>query len=96
MSACTYLHHLKRGDFEQENSHRPPDDKQSPLSDLPSASVAELKLEKHPDKTDMGRAEKRFDFLEYRFTPKGLCVTHKTIDNFIDKALRLYEDLMET
>ncbi len=54
-------------------------------------TFAELKLEKHPDKTDMGRAEKGFDFLGYHFSPKGLSLAQKTIDNFVEKALRLYE-----
>ncbi len=51
----------------------------------------ELKLEKHPDKTAMGRIEKGFDFLGYHFSPQGLSLTQKTIDNFVEKALRLYE-----
>ncbi len=54
-------------------------------------TLAELKLEKHPDKTDMGRAEKGFDFLGYHFSPKGLSLAQKTIDNFAEKALQLYE-----
>jgi RNA-directed DNA polymerase len=51
----------------------------------------ELKLEKHPDKTCMGRIEKGFDFLGYHFSPQGLTLAQKTIDNFVEKALRLYE-----
>ncbi len=51
----------------------------------------ELKLHKHPDKTAMGRVEKGFDFLGYHFSPAGLKLAQKTIDNFIQKALRLYE-----
>ena len=34
-------------------------------------TFAELKLEKHPDKTAMGRIEKGFDFLGYHFAQKG-------------------------
>ncbi len=33
-----------------------------------------LNLEKHPDKTFIGRIEKGFDFLGYHFSPDGLCV----------------------
>ncbi len=51
----------------------------------------ELRLEKHPDKTLMGRIEKGFDFLGYRFDPKGVTLASKTIINFIIKSLRLYE-----
>ncbi len=35
-------------------------------------SIIELKLEKHPDKTFIGRIEKGFDFLGYHFSPEGL------------------------
>ena len=31
-----------------------------------------LQLEKHPDKTFIGRIEKGFDFLGYRFIPQSL------------------------
>ncbi len=50
----------------------------------------ELKLEKHPDKTSMGRIEKGFDFPGYHFNPQGLSLAQKTIDDFVEKALRLY------
>jgi RNA-directed DNA polymerase len=48
----------------------------------------ELKLEKHPDKTSMGRTDKGFDFLGYHFSPQGVSPAQKTIDNFVAKALR--------
>ena len=50
-----------------------------------------LKLEKHPDKTFIGRIERGFDFLGYHFGPAGLTVAAKTIANFIEKASQLYE-----
>ena len=50
-----------------------------------------LKLEKHPDKTFIGRIECGFDFLGYHFSPARLTVAAKTIANFIEKASRLYE-----
>jgi RNA-directed DNA polymerase len=50
-----------------------------------------LSLEKHPDKTFIGRVERDFDFLGYHFTPTGLKVAKRTIANFIEKASRLYE-----
>ena len=52
----------------------------------------ELKLEKHPDKTLIGQAERCFDFLGYRFKPDGrISLAQKTIDNFTAKTLWLYE-----
>ena len=51
----------------------------------------ELKLEKHPDKTVIGRVEKGFDFLGYHISPEGLSLAKKTIENFIGRASRLYE-----
>jgi RNA-directed DNA polymerase len=53
--------------------------------------LAALGLEKHPDKTFIGRIERGFDFLGYRFSPAGLTLAKKTIANFIEKASRLYE-----
>ena len=32
-----------------------------------------------------------FDFLGYHFGPDGLSLARKLIDNYIQKALRLYE-----
>ena len=51
----------------------------------------ELKLEKHPDKTLIGRTERGFDFLGYHFGPEGLAIAQKTLDNFVERAIRLYE-----
>jgi RNA-directed DNA polymerase len=51
-----------------------------------------LKLEKHPDKTFIGRIERGFDFLGYHFSPAGLTVAKKTIANFIEGVSRLYEE----
>ena len=44
-----------------------------------------------PDKTFIGGIEKGFDFLGYRFTPRSLTVARKTVENFLERALRLYE-----
>jgi len=49
-----------------------------------------LALEKHPDKTFIGRIERSFDFLGYHFSRAGLTVAKQTIANFIEKASRLY------
>ena len=53
--------------------------------------LGSLNLEKHPDKTFIGRIERGFDFLGYHFGPDGLSVAAKTIENFIARAIRLYE-----
>jgi RNA-directed DNA polymerase len=50
-----------------------------------------LRLEKHPDKTFVGRTKKGFDFLGYHFDPAGLSVAGPTIGRFVARATRLYE-----
>jgi len=51
----------------------------------------ELKLEKHPDKTSIGRPERGFDFLGYFLKPSELSVADKTIERFKQRITRLYE-----
>jgi hypothetical protein len=51
----------------------------------------ELKLEKHPEKTLIGRVERGFDFLGYFLKPYSLSVSEKTVDRFIERIVRLYE-----
>ncbi len=53
--------------------------------------LSSLRLEKHPDKTFVGRIEKGFDFLGYHFNPAGLTVAHETFVRFVARATRLYE-----
>ena len=53
--------------------------------------LASLRLEKHPDKTFIGRIERGFDFLGYHFSHEGMAVARQTYLNFINKASRLYE-----
>ena len=48
-------------------------------------TLNELKMEKHPDKTFIGRIAKGFDFLGYSFEPKGLSIAPKTLANFLDR-----------
>ncbi len=50
-----------------------------------------LGLEKHPDKTFIGRIKRGFDFLGYHFRPGRLSVAQKTIEQFVARAIRLYE-----
>ncbi len=54
-------------------------------------TLAELKLEKHPDKTYIGKIDKGFDFLGYHFRPDGLLIAEKTIEHFYERATRLLE-----
>jgi RNA-directed DNA polymerase len=54
-------------------------------------TLGTLSLEKHPDKTFIGKIERGFDFLGYHFSSAGLTVAKQTITNFIEKASRLYE-----
>ena len=53
--------------------------------------MAELRVEKHPDKTFIGRIVKGFDFLGYWFSTSGLRVARKTVERMVDKVSRLYE-----
>jgi RNA-directed DNA polymerase len=50
-----------------------------------------LRLEKHPDKTVIGRIERGFDFLGYHFSRTGLAVAKATLATFVERATRLYE-----
>ncbi len=50
-----------------------------------------LRLLMHPDKTFIGRIERGFDFLGYYFGPEGLTLAAKTIEPFVARAIRLYE-----
>ncbi len=52
---------------------------------------AALGMEKHPDKTFIGRTERGFDFLGYYFRPEGVSVAKKTIEKFVARCIRLYE-----
>ncbi len=53
--------------------------------------MAELRVEKHPDKTFIGRIARGFDFLGYWFSPDGLSVARKTVERMVEKVFRLYE-----
>ena len=53
-----------------------------------------LIVEKHPDKTFIGRVARGFDFMGYHFTPgaaHGIEVAKKTIENHVARITRLYE-----
>ena len=43
----------------------------------------------NPDKTSIGRIERGFDFLGYRFGREGLTLAAKTIEQFAARAIRL-------
>jgi hypothetical protein len=53
--------------------------------------MANLLVEKHPDKTFIGRISRGFDFLGYWFTPSGLGIAQKTVERCLAKVSRLYE-----
>lgn len=54
-------------------------------------TLNELKVEKHPDKTFIGRVGRGFDFLGYRFSPAGLTVAPQARQRFVERTTRLYE-----
>ncbi len=56
-----------------------------------NAVLRSLRLEKHPDKTFIGKIERGFDFLGYHFSRDGLRVAKATIQKFVERATRLYE-----
>jgi RNA-directed DNA polymerase len=51
----------------------------------------QLKVEQAPDKTFIGRIDKGFDFLGYRFGLPELGLAEKTISNAVNKVRQLYE-----
>ena len=54
-------------------------------------ALGALRLKKHPRKTFIGRIEKGFDFLGYHFSPQELTLARQTIVNFLERAIRHYE-----
>lgn len=65
---------------------------------LVNEQLAAVELEKHPDKTFIGRISRGFDFLGYRFSVDAsgqviLTLAAKTMENFQTKLSRLYEQL---
>ena len=55
-----------------------------------NATLADLGLEKHPEKTFIGRVEKGFDFLGYRLSPQGLSGAAQTLGRFAEHVARLH------
>lgn len=53
--------------------------------------LVQLKVEKHPDKTFIGRVTRGLYFLGYRFSPDGLGVAPVTVERFAERVSRLYE-----
>ncbi|NEP15008.1 MAG: hypothetical protein F6K14_33510 [Symploca sp. SIO2C1] len=53
--------------------------------------MAALQVEKHPDKTFIGRVGRGFEFLGYWFSSQGLSVARKTVERMVEKVRRLYE-----
>jgi len=58
---------------------------------LVNETLAELKLQQHPDKTFIGRVSRGFDFLGYEFTPAGLEVAPQAVERCVERVSRLYE-----
>ena len=54
-------------------------------------TLNELKVEKYPDKTFIGRIAKDLDFLGYSFEPKWLSIAPKTLANFLERKTQIYE-----
>ena len=58
---------------------------------LVNETLAELKVEQHPDKTFIGRISRGFDFLGYLFTPAGLEVAPRAVEHCVERVSQLYE-----
>jgi hypothetical protein len=56
-----------------------------------NSMLASLRLEKHPDKTFIGKIARGFDYLGYHFCPGILKLADTTIERFVAHATRLYE-----
>ncbi len=50
-----------------------------------------MKVEQHPDKTFIRRADRGFDFLGYFLKPKKLAVALSTLKRFKQRMTQLYE-----
>jgi RNA-directed DNA polymerase len=57
--------------------------------------LASLGLEKHPDKSFVGRVAKGFDFLGFHFDTQGVTVAPQTLGRFVERLTRLYEQEQE-
>lgn len=57
--------------------------------------LAKLKVEKHPDKTFIGKIEKGFDFLGYHFSNEPLKLALKTVEKHFLHIVQLYEQLRQ-
>jgi len=56
-----------------------------------NATLADLKLQKHPKKTFIGKVKQGFDFLGYTIATSGLGIAPKTWARFVERVTRLYE-----
>ncbi len=58
---------------------------------LVNQTLNELRVEQHPDKTVIGRGDRRFDFLGYVLKPTGLEASTETVKRCAARIVRLYE-----
>jgi hypothetical protein len=58
---------------------------------LVNETLAELKVEQHPDKTFIGRISRGFDFLGYVFSATGLEVAAQAVEHCVERVTQLYE-----
>ena len=58
---------------------------------LVNKTLAELKVDQHPDKTFIGRISRGFDFLGYLFSPTGLEVAQRAVEHCVERVAQLYE-----
>jgi RNA-directed DNA polymerase len=58
---------------------------------LVNRTLAELHVERHPDKTFIGRISRGFVFLGYEFQPAGLEVAPQAVERCVQRVSQLYE-----
>jgi len=58
---------------------------------IANKTLNELKVEQHPDKTFIGRAERGSDFLGYFMRPGEIGASPGAVKRFAERAARLYE-----
>ena len=61
----------------------------------PESLLLAISRPSYSDTTFIGRIERGFDFLGYHFGPAGLAVAQATIERFVERAARLYEQERE-
>ena len=58
---------------------------------LVNRTLNDLKVEKHPDKTSVGRIARGFDFLGHHLTPTSIAPSEQALTTHLERRAQLYE-----